>query len=195
MAEQAKIIEPATKWREYLISGIAFTVTLALCVLILIFWDDIKNASKFGYAGVFVISLIEGATIIVPLPGFLFTFTMGSLLHPAIVGALAGFGEALGSIVVYFIGYGEHRILTKKNPRLALKFKDWINHHGALAIFAMSAIINPVYYLFVMVIATFHYGVFKFFLLSWAGKTVKGMAFAYCGYFGLNFLLNWLGVG
>jgi membrane protein DedA with SNARE-associated domain len=38
------------------------------------------------------------------------------------------------------------------------------------------------------------FGWVRFFFATWAGRTVKGMALAYLGYFGLGSILRWLGV-
>ena len=39
-----------------------------------------------------------------------------------------------------------------------------------------------------------HFRLWKFFVLCWAGNTVKSLAIAYAGYFGLRSLLHWIGV-
>ena len=36
-------------------------------------------------------------------------------------------------------------------------------------------------------------GLVKFFLISWAGKTVRFLYIAYAGYWGLQFILKWIG--
>jgi hypothetical protein len=59
----------------------------------------------------------------------------------------------------------------------------------------MSAIINPFFFPFTAVAGVVRFGLIKFFLLCWAGKTIKGMAIAYVGYFGLGSLLRWIGIG
>ena len=69
-----------------------------------------------------------------------------------------------------------------------------MQRRGSLTVFLMSAITNPLFYPFALTVGTLRFGLAKFFLLCWAGKTVKGIAIAHIGYFGLGYLLRWIGV-
>jgi membrane protein DedA with SNARE-associated domain len=201
MATPAKINEAnpkVSRRREYLIGVAGLVLTIALCVLVVIYWDDVIKASRYGYLGVFFISILSGATILIPVPGLLVVFTLGSILDPAIVGALAGLGEALGSITIYLAGYGGHRAVEKLETidhRFIVKFEDWLRRRGAIAVFLMSSIVNPFFYPFVAVAGAMHFGLTRFFFLCWGGKTIKGMGVAYLGYYGLGSLLHWAGIG
>jgi membrane protein YqaA with SNARE-associated domain len=181
--------------KGFLISGAALAVTIGLCCAVIIFWDYIQSAQQYGYVGVFVISILAGATIIIPVPGLLVVFTLGSILNPAIVGAVAGLGEAIGSMTIYLTGYGGHGTLKAYTPRFASRFETWINHRGGLSIFLMSAIINPLFYPFAIIAGMLRYGFIKFFFLCWSGKTVKNCVVAYIGYFGLGTILRLFGIG
>ena len=184
-----------TKLKGFLISGVAITVTIGLCCAVVIFWDYIQSAKQYGYVGVFFISIFAGGTIFVPVPGLLVVFTMGSILHPAIVGAAAGLGEAIGSMTVYLTGYGGHGTLKTYSPGIAAKFESWINRHGGISIFLMSSIINPLFYPFTIIAGMLRFGLIKFFFLCWGGKTLKNCVVAYVGYFGLGSILRLFGIG
>ena len=187
-----------TKKREYVIGIIGLVLTLALCVLVILNWDWIHRAARYGYIGVFVINILAGATTLVPIPGLLVVFTMGSVLHPAIVGAAAGLGEAIGSIIIYITGYGGQsaiRKLEKVDSRFTTKFESLLQRRGSAAVFLMSSIVNPLFFPFTALAGALHFGLVKFFVLCWAGKTVKGMGVAYLGYYGLGSLLRWTGIG
>jgi membrane protein DedA with SNARE-associated domain len=201
MESSMRVTEPAGKpsrRREYLVSALGLVLTLALCTLALLYWDDIVRASRYGYLGVFFISILTGVTVFIPIPGLLVVFTMGSILEPAIVGALAGFGEAIGSIIIYLTSYGGHQALKKLerfDHRFTSKFESWLQRRGNVAVLVMSAILNPVFYPFVAVAGAMHFGLTRFFFLCWTGKTIKGMIIAYMGYYGLGFILRWIGIG
>jgi membrane protein YqaA with SNARE-associated domain len=184
-----------SRLKGLLISGAAVAVTIGLCCAVVIFWDFIQSAQQYGYAGVFIISIFAGGTVFIPVPGLLVVFTLGSILHPAIVGAAAGLGEAVGSMTIYLTGYGGHGTLKSYTPRIASKFESWINRRGGLSIFLMSAIINPLFYPFTIIAGMLRFGFIRFFLLCWGGKTVKNCTVAYIGYFGLGSLLHLLGIG
>jgi membrane protein YqaA with SNARE-associated domain len=183
------------KKREIAVGIAALAITLGLCVLVIVYWDYIDQAGRYGYLGVFIISIFSGGTAIVPVPGILVVFTLGSVLNPAIVGACAGLGEAIGSIFIYLTGYGGRAALKTLDHRVTNRFKKWIDRHGSITVFVMSAIINPFFFPFTAVAGVVRFGLIKFFLLCWAGKTIKGMAIAYVGYFGLGSLLRWIGIG
>lgn len=183
-----------TSKTQYVIGGLAIALTLALCVVAVLYWEYIKNVSHYGYLGVFVISIFAGATVLVPIPGILVVFTMGSILHPAVVGVISGLGEAVGSIGIYLSGYSGQRAVQGLNSHgLFAKFSDWIRRRGSVAVFLMSAILNPLFYPFTAIAGMLRFGLVRFFFLCWGGKSVKNMMIAYAGFFGLRSLLRWAG--
>jgi hypothetical protein len=58
----------------------------------------------------------------------------------------------------------------------------------------MSAIFNPVFAPMAVAIGVFRFGFWRFLFWCTLGNLVKSMFIAYCGYFGLNAVLRWLGV-
>ncbi len=180
---------------QYVIGGLAIALTIALCVVAVLYWEYIKNVSHYGYLGVFIISIFAGATVLVPIPGILVVFTMGSILHPALVGLVSGLGEAVGSIGIYLSGYsGQRAIQGLDNYRIFARFSDWIRRRGSVAVFLMSAILNPLFYPFTAIAGMLRFGLVRFFFLCWGGKSVKNMMIAYAGFFGLRSLLRWAGI-
>lgn len=201
MASPTGLIETGKKVsrrREYLLGALGLVLTLAFCALVIVYWDHVTKAEEYGYLGVFLISILSGATVLIPVPGILVVLTLGSISEPAIVGALAGLGEAIGSITIYLTGYGGHRVVEKLETvehHYTIKFEDWLRRRGSIAVFLMSSILNPFFYPFVAVAGAIHFGLARFFFLCWAGKTLKGMGVAYLGYYGLGSILRWTGVG
>ncbi|MEA3297891.1 MAG: hypothetical protein U9Q31_00030 [Chloroflexota bacterium] len=185
--------EKPTK-REAWAGGFSLAVTIALCVVVIYYRDSLLQVESYGYVGCFIISVLAGATIVVPIPGIPVVFTLGGLLNPVIVGAAAGFGEAVGSIFAYLIGYGGNRLTRYVNNNLYTRFTNMIHNHGSKAVFFMASALNPVFFPFAVFLGTLRFGLLKFFLLTWAGRTTKGIALAYMGYFGLRFVLDWLGI-
>ena len=181
--------------REIAIGGAALAVTIAFCAAVIYYWDYLLLLERYGYAGIFFISILAGGTVVVPVPGLVVVFTMGSVLHPAIVGASAGLGEAVGSLSIYLTGYGGHSTFKTLNSRITSRFEAWLQRRGAVAVFLMSAVINPLYYPFTAMAGLMHFGLVKFFFLSWAGKTVKNTVVAYLGFLGLGSLLRYIGIG
>jgi membrane protein DedA with SNARE-associated domain len=180
--------------REYIIGALALALTIAACVAVVLYWDYIKQAEHYGYLGVFVISVLAGATVLVPIPGILVVFTLGSVLNPALVGIVSGMGEAVGSIGIYLSGWGGQKAVQNLNHKLVNRFVDWIRRRGEIAVFLMSAILNPLFYPFTAIAGMLRFGLVKFFFLCWGGKTIKNTIIAYMGFFGLRSVLRLVGV-
>lgn len=180
--------------REALIGGLSLAITIVLSVLIIHYRSYLDDMERWGYFGCFVISVITNGTFILPGFGIVFTFTLGGVLNPAIVGAVAGIGEAVGAIGAYLTGYAGRGLLRESNSGLYLRFSNIIDRHGSKAIFLISSLLSPFFYPFAVFLGMIRFGWLRFFLATWAGRTVKTMVIAYLGYFGLRWVLQWLGV-
>ena len=180
--------------REAIIGGISLVVTIALSLFILQHRSYIEEIAEWGYFGCFFINVLSNGTFILPGFGIVFTFTLGGVLNPAIVGAVAGTGEAIGAIGAYFTGYAGRGLLRDSNSGLYLRFSNIVDRHGSKAIFFVSSVLSPFFYPFAVFLGMVRFGWVRFFLATWAGRTVKSMALAYLGYFGLKVVLQWLGV-
>jgi membrane protein DedA with SNARE-associated domain len=180
--------------REALIGGLSLAVTIALCILIIHHRSYLDEIAGWGYIGCFFINILASGTLVMPGFGMAITFTLGGILNPAIVGAVAGIGEALGAVSAYFTGYSGRGLFRNSSNGLYIRFSDILHRHGSKAIFFMAAIFNPIYYPFAIFIGMIRFGFPAFFLATWAGRTIKNMALAYLGYFGLRTILQWLGL-
>jgi membrane protein DedA with SNARE-associated domain len=180
---------------EYIIGGLALALTIVLCVVVVLYWDYIRQAEQYGYFGVFLISVLAGVTVFVPIPGVLVVFTLGSVLNPTLVGIVSGLGEAVGSLGIYLSGWGGQKAVQNLNHNCVNRFVGWLRRRGEIAVFLMSAIVNPLFYPFTAIAGMLRFGLIKFFSLCWAGKAIKNTAIAYLGYFGLRNVLRWVGMG
>jgi len=180
--------------REAIIGGISLVVTIALSLFILQHRSYIEEIAEWGYFGCFFINVLTNGTFILPGFGIVITFTLGGVLNPAIVGAVAGTGEAIGAIGAYFTGYAGRGLLRDSNSGLYLRFSNIVDRHGSKAIFFVSSVLSPFFYPFAVFLGMVRFGWVRFFLATWAGRTVKSMVLAYLGYFGLKVVLQWLGV-
>jgi membrane protein YqaA with SNARE-associated domain len=96
--------------------------------------------------------------------------------------------------VIYLTGYAGNKAIKRIPNRFRDKFEDWLKHRGSIAVLAMSVIINPVFLPFTAIAGMIRFGLIKFFLLCFTGKTIKNTIVAYLGFFGLGALLRWIGV-
>jgi len=180
--------------REAIIGGISLAVTITLSLLIIHHRSYIEQISEWGYFGCFFINVLASGTLVMPGFGLVLTFTLGGVLNPAIVGAVAGIGEAIGAIGAYFTGYAGRGLIRDSNSGLYLRFNNIIDRHGSKAVFLIASLITPIYYPFAVFVGMVRFGWLRFFLATWAGRTIKNMTLAYLGYFGLRSILQWLGL-
>jgi membrane protein YqaA with SNARE-associated domain len=179
--------------------------SVALALFLIYNWEYVARLEKAGYLGLFLISLIAGSPIPIPTPSMILTFTLGSLLNPALVGLVAGLGAATGYALIYLTGRGGLRFLPKFNVsesgigRFLRKIKmsrllESPHQTGMVTVFLLSIYPNPVLAPVVFGMGATRFSFWKFFLACWAGTTLMTMILAFLGYFGLGSLLRFLGV-
>ena len=174
--------------------GISIAVTIVLSILIIQHREYIDRIASWGYTGCFLINVLTSGTVVLPGFGSVLTFTLGSVLNPAIVGAVAGIGEATGAIGAYVTGYAGRGLFRDRSSGLFVRFNNLVDRHGSKAVLLLASLITPVYYPFAVFLGMLRFGWVRFFLATWAGRTVKNMILAYLGYFGLRSILRWLGL-
>jgi len=196
--------------REIYLGALALAITIALCIAAIYYKDDlmsIANMAGYSLLGVLIIAFVAGSTVSVtaiPVPYWLLVFTLPSvlasqwgILAPVLVGLISALGATLGHLPTFMIGYGggrfSQRITTKVNNRFYTRAIGWAQKHGSWAVFAMSAVFNPIHLPMTIAIGALRFPPPKFFLFSLLGNAVKSLFIAFCGYFGLSSLFHFLG--
>ena len=200
--------------REVIVGILALVLTIALCVAAIIYKDQImQTASSFGYGllGILLVSFLAGSILsftAVPIPYWILVFSLPTalgatwgLLAPMAVGLTSALGATLGHMPTFMIGYGGRSLPTKLSERFSnnwygrwyKKIITWSEKHGSIAVFLTSAVFNPVHLPMTVAFGTLRYPPLKFFLYSFLGNSVKSLLLAFCGYFGLTWLLKIIG--
>jgi len=112
-------------------------------------------------------------------------------------GVAAGLGETVGALIIYLTGHGAGTALSSSNGRIQaayLKLIGFMERKGSLTLFILSAVLNPFFYPAALAAGALRFGIRRYFLICWAGKTIKGLTVAYAGYWGLRGLLRILGM-
>jgi membrane protein YqaA with SNARE-associated domain len=179
--------------KDYALLTISFAITIILCVLMVVYWQEFLSFAKYGYIGVLIISFLADVTFFVPVPSLFIVFTLGAVLNPVLIGLIAGAGETTGSMVVYVTGLSSAKAFHALDHRVMDRFRAWIKTRGALSVFIMSAILNPLFYPFTAIAGMMHFGWWRFLLLCLAGKTLKNVILAVAGHYGVITLVDLLG--
>jgi membrane protein DedA with SNARE-associated domain len=198
--------------RKYILAGLFLGGVIAVCVFLVFHWEYIVRFQQYGYLGLFIMTIVTGFSIPLPVPYMVFTFTLGGILHPALVGAAAGLGLGIGGTLLYLTGRGGRRFLphfsisnlddenySSRFARFLRKIRlprmmEFAQRRGTVAIFVLSVIPNPVFAPVAVSMGAMRFGLWKFFFSCWGGSTAKAMVLAYLGYLGLGSALRWLGV-
>jgi membrane protein YqaA with SNARE-associated domain len=158
---------------------IVVILVLAISVAIFYFRQHLAQMGAVGYPGIFLVSLLGNATVILPAPSLAIVWAMGSALPPVAVGLAAGVGEALGELTGYAAGFGGRAVIedSKTYERLA----SWMQRAGGITIFVLSMIPNPFFDVAGIAAGALRYPIWRFLLFCWLGKTVKTIAVAWAG--------------
>ncbi len=195
--------------RKYILGGLFLVLTLISCVALVYYREAIEYFGEYSYPLVFLVSFLAGCSFPNPLPYIVVVFTVGSILNPTFVGVISGLGAGIGGTLVYLAGRGGGKLFPKikigflspntggtsaSASRWAPRIVDWAQRRGAIVVFIMSAVFNPIFAPVAIALGALRFRLWKFFLMCWLGNTVKSLTIAYCGYFGLGTLLRWLGI-
>jgi membrane protein YqaA with SNARE-associated domain len=154
-------------------------VVIGISVAIFAYRDRFAELAAIGYPGIFLVSLLGNATIVLPAPSLALVFAMGAALPWPLVGLAAGAGEALGELTGYLAGFGGSAVVEDETTYGRLV--RWMERRGGITVFALSVIPNPFFDLAGIAAGMLRYPVWRFLLFCWIGKTVKTLAVAWAG--------------
>ncbi|MDD5126724.1 MAG: VTT domain-containing protein [Dehalococcoidales bacterium] len=179
------------------IGGAVLTIVMAFAVVY--YGELLRELSAYGYTGAFLISILGGATIIVPVPMLAVVFALGGVMpYPWLVGLAAGLGETIGAVIIYLTGYGGFRAVRHSGKDFIQRSYDKLlllmEKRGSLTLFVLAAVINPFFYPAALAAGALRFGIKRYFIICFIGKTIKGMSVVYFGYWGIRELLQWLGI-
>jgi uncharacterized membrane protein YdjX (TVP38/TMEM64 family) len=174
---------------------IALLLAVGISAFVLVFREDLAALAGYGYAGIFLITLLSSATVVLPVPGLALVFAAGASFNPLLVGLAAGMGAGLGELTGYLVGYGG-RGTVENRPNYG-RIRRWMERYGVWVIFAMAAVPNPVFDLAGITAGVMRIPVWLFLLAAVAGNVLKATVVAYAGAGTASLvspmIRNWLG--
>jgi membrane protein YqaA with SNARE-associated domain len=181
--------------RNRLLPIVGLALVIGLVAGVFLFYrsypERIEALESYGYMGVFFISVLLNATIVLPAGNFLVLATMGAVLPSAtLVGLVGGLGAAIGELTGYAAGYSGQAIISRQ--RVYTRLKGWVARWGMLTIFVLS-IVPLVFDLAGIAAGVLRFPLWKFFIACWLGRTILYLVIAWGGAMGWAALLNWLG--
>jgi len=176
--------------RTTILRIISLLAVIAISVWIFSIRDKASQLAAFGYPGIFIISILANATVLLPAPGVMVVFTMGGIFNPLIVGIVAGVGSAIGELSGYMAGYSGQAVIERGH--IYDRIHPYINKYGAATIFVLAAVPNPFFDLGGIAAGALKMPVRTF--LTWCilGKIIKMLFFAYAGAYSIDWLFKFM---
>jgi membrane protein DedA with SNARE-associated domain len=190
----------SVKWAYFLgIFGIVATVLMVIAVIY--YKDELNSLQHWGYLGAFVISILGGATIIIPVPMLAVVFALGSTMdhswQVALLGLAAALGELVGALTIYMTGHGAGRaIVQSRHGKIQSAYEKLLvlmERRGPIVLFIVASVINPFFYPAALAAGALRFGLLKYSIIVMAGKIIKCMTVVYAGYWGLGWIFRALG--
>ena len=152
---------------------------IGLTIVLVINREQIQKLQAYGYPGIFLFSILANATILVPVPGVVFTSAMGAIFNPLLVSIFAGAGAALGELSGYLAGFSGQAVV--ENSERYERVVRWMRKYGDVTILVLAFIPNPLFDLAGAVAGILRMPVWKFLIYCVIGKVLKMMMFAFAG--------------
>ncbi len=174
--------------RLALMRVLAIVFVVGVSIAIFLFRDQAEQLAQYGYIGIFFLSILANATIILPAPGIAVVFAMGSVFSPIGVALAAGAGAAIGELSGYLAGFSGQAVI--EDMRSYNRIYTWMHGNRSfsfLAIFFLAAIPNPFFDIAGIAAGALRMPVWQFLFWAFLGKTVKMLFFAYAGSISINY--------
>jgi len=182
-------IDHTLQRRQLVIRAGVIAAVITFSVLILLNADKLRQLGNYGYVGVFLLSFLTNATIVVPVPSWIIPIVAGTTLNPFIVGLVVGTGESLGELTGFAAG-ASGRIVVQDRERY-----QWLsglaNRYVLLMFIVLGFIPNPFFDLAGIMAGALKIPVLSFLAATWLGKTARALLLAYGGY---RIFGQWLGL-
>jgi len=185
-------IPPPPPIRRLRIIRILTIIAVVAALLAAVYFRDrLQELKQYGYVAVFLVGLVSNATLILPVPGLAVSSMMGSVFNPWVVGLVGGLGQALGELTGYMAGYSG-QTLVDGNPTYN-RLTRWMQRYGALTIFVLALVPNPIFDLGGLAAGTLRFPLPKFLVSCAAGKVIKNTLFALAGFYGIETMFRLFG--
>ncbi len=171
-------------------------LSLLVVIAISIFVFSIRHQNRMlialGYPGIFIISLLSNATVLLPAPGVAVVFTMctSPLFNPLYIGIVAGIGSAIGELSGYLAGFCGQAVI--EHGSIYDKIDPYMKKFGAATIFVLAAIPNPFFDLAGIAAGALKMPLQTFLISCVSGKIIKMLTFAYAGAYSIHWVFKFM---
>ncbi len=174
--------------------ALVFAAVIGLTVFIYSLGDNLLALQAFGLPGLFLITFLANATIVLPAPGLLVVAAFaGSELSFWSVGLVAALGATLGEMSGYVAGASGRAIIP--NQALYNRLEGWIKRYGPLTVTLLAFIPSPLFDLAGVIAGALKMPWYMFLLWCFLGKVPKMLLVAYAGAYSIQWIQNLFTLG
>ncbi len=181
---------PAPNAHLKIIRASLLATVIAVSVGAFLLRGQANKLAAFGYPGIFLLSVLSSATVLLPAPGIAFVFAMGSVFNPLFVGFSAAAGAAVGEISGYAAGVGGRGVIERVG--LYSSIMRWMQRYGILIVILLAAVPNPFFDLAGMAAGALKMPIARFVLACFLGNVAKMLALAYTGDYSIGWMMGLL---
>ncbi len=198
---EEETLKKSRRW-AYILGVVGIVLTLVMIAAIIYYGEEIGRLKQYGYIGAFIISVLGGATIIIPVPMLAVVFALGGAMHDPwsalLLAISAALGELVGALTIYMTGHGAGRaISSSKHGRIQSAYERMLGlmeRRGPLTLFIVASVVNPFFYPAALAAGALRFGLKRYAAIVLAGKLIKCSTVVYAGYFGLKGLFRAIGI-
>jgi len=161
---------------------LAILFVIGISIYIFAIRDQVEALQAYGYPGVFFFTLLTSATVILPAPGLIVVFSLGGVLNPVWVGAVAGIGATFGELSGYLAGYSGRIVV--ENTAAYNRIRSWMETHtwqSSWLILLLAFIPLPFMDMAGMAAGALRMSVWRFLIYCFGGKFPKMVLVAWLG--------------
>lgn len=170
--------------------ALAIVISVAVILLSARFRDALIAFGQLGLLGLFVLSVVGNATVLMPAPAFVVACAAAPIYGVLATGLVAGVGSAVGEMTGYMAGYGGTAVLPQ--GKLYQRTHNLMERFGPLMIFALALFPNPIFDVGGLIAGVLKMHPFAFFLATAAGKAMRLVLVALACNGGLPLLMQFI---
>lgn len=175
-------------WRLQVARILALVAVIAITLFVFSIRDKVAELQAYGYPGIFILSVLANATVILPAPGIALTYAFGAVFHPIGVALAAGAGAALGELTGYLAGFSGQGVVN--DIPMYERITEWTEQYGGWVVLILAFIPNPFFDVAGAAAGALKMRVHTFLIWALIGKILKMLVIAYAGAASLDWLLN-----
>ena len=158
---------------------------------------DREYFERVGYPGLFLVTLMANASIILPTPGFVAVVVAGAVLNPLLVALIGALGMTIGELSGYLVGRASSTISRRKEGGEKSRWARWtrlsnklVGRWGMLGIFVLAALPNPLFDIAGLAAGAVKMGIAKFMVATFAGRLIRTSLLAYSSAYSINAIID-----